>query len=148
MAIAGPIIIGSDSADCSSATPLPTNRSGTMSLMYARRVGPVNANDDPSRKLVTTSQMIAICPVTIRIASSRKANAITLCASTNSRRFGSRSASAPASGPITSHAIPFPAPTKPTAAFSPVRSNATTLCTVNDIENAMNAATVCAQCSR
>ena len=116
--------------------------------MYARRVGPVNANDEPSRKLLATSQMIAIRSVTIRIASSRKLSAITVCASTSSRRFGSRSASAPAIGPISSHAIPFPAPTSPTLAFSSVNSHATTLCTVNDIENAMNAATVCAQCSR
>ena len=108
----------------------------------------MKANEAPSRKLLATSHAIAIRSVTIRIASSRKLPAITVCASASSRRLGSRSASAPASGPMISQAIPLPAPTSPTAAFAPVRSNATTLCTVKDIENAMKAATVCAQCSR
>ena len=62
----GPTDWGNVSPVCSSATPLPTRRGGTMSATYARRDGPVKAKHAPKKRVLTVSQITSIRPIRIR----------------------------------------------------------------------------------
>ena len=114
----------------------------TSSTASDWRAGPRKANEAPITIEPATSRARRMRPVAIAHEIAKNTDVVASWAIAITRRFGSRSANAPPSGPSVNIMRPCPKITSPTARLAPVRSKATTLCTVIDMKKPTKAKTV------